>query len=161
MGNLPTLHATLFVALLRGGPAGGEWASSEVAFHHVAPSKHFAPTRAPKLEFWLVDNDVLPDTALVDSSATSTVPLALDHLLLANVVFPNVISPMLDADVVNVQPLRATSPPALDHLQGCCGTWGGAYVLGTVHLGSLRLGFHSTTLTDPFPPFAPESLDGR
>lgn len=79
-----------------------------MAPHHVSPGKHIAPTRAPNLELRLVDDDVFPHAALADYSATPTIPLALDHFRLIHVVFPNMLSPVLDVDVVNMQPLRAT-----------------------------------------------------
>lgn len=132
-----------------------------MAFHHVAPGEHIASTRTPKLEFGLVDDDVLPHTILVDYSATPTVPLAWNHLWLINGVFPNMHHPMPHVDIVDMQPFRAISPQALDHLQGFAGAWSSGDVPGTPRLRGLRLRFHSTALTNPFPLFFSESLEGQ
>jgi len=93
-----------------------------MAPHHVAPGRHVAPARTPDFELRLVDDYVLPHAALVNHSTTSTLPLARDHILLISVMFPDVPSPMFDVDIVNVQPLGAISPLALDHLHGRMGT---------------------------------------
>ena len=109
--------------------------------------------RAPNLEPFLVDDDVLPHATLVDRSVAVTAPLAPDHILPGVAVRPDVLSPMVDVGVVNVQLLGAVLPQTLDHFQGPTGNWDTSSGCRVAHPGSFRLGLHTTPLPDRFPPF--------
>lgn len=109
------IHALLFATLSFLGRLG---ARLEVTPHHVAPRRDVASTRASNLELWLVNDHVLPHATLVDHGAASAVPSTCNHDLFVGVVFPDMLSPMGDVDVVDVQSLGTICPLALDHFQG-------------------------------------------
>lgn len=155
------LDVFLFVALPTLSRLAGDVVTSlEVASHHVCPRRDTTPARTSNLEFWLVNDDVLPHAALVNHTTASTLPLALDRVLFTGVVLPDVLSPMADADVVNVQSLRTTFPLASDHFQGCVGTRGSFDISEAVRLRrGFSFGLHSAALTDPFLLFLPESRE--
>ena len=135
---------------------GGIIARLEVASQHVPPCRDATSVRAPNLEPLLVDDDVLPHTTLVDRSVAVTTPLAPDHILPGVTVRPDVLSPVVDVGVVNVQLLGALSPPTLDHFQGPTGIWDMLDGCRVAHPGRFRLGLHTTPLQDRFPPLHPE-----
>lgn len=129
---------------------GPEHARIEVAFHHVAPGIDVAPQRAPKLEPVIVDDDVLPKTALLNDNVAFVTPPTPDQIWLVVGVLPNVGPPMLDADVVDNHLLRAICPLAFDHLRFPGDTWSGVGLGGSAGFTNFRLWFHSTGLANPF-----------
>jgi len=112
--------------------------------------------RAPNLELRLVHDDVFPHATLVNDGIALVPPPTPDQVaFLVGEVFPEVLSPVCDADVVNVQPLGATCPLASYHLRG----WMGAGGRFGASARDLRLGPHSATLTNPFPFLLPADQD--
>lgn len=155
-------HFLLFLALafISCSPRGIR-TRLEVASHHVTPSKHVASTRASNLELWLVDDDVFPHAAPVNHRTASMPPLALNRIRLSCVVVSDVLSPMSDTDVVNVQPLGTTCPPTPDHLRGRTGASAGFSATAFPRLRNLCLGLHSTAPSNISPLFLPESQKRR